>query len=92
MINDPEEKLTVLYSLLEPMNEDLQQAVVRTTNFVSVYNANNISVVKRDIQILSYLFFVGVIVMVALGGFMIRQRQKILRLIWPPRRRGRNRK
>jgi two-component system, NtrC family, sensor kinase len=50
---------------------------VRTTNFVSVYNANNISVVKRDIQILSYLFFVGVIVMVALGGFMIRQRQKI---------------
>ena len=76
-INDPEEKLTVLYSLLEPMNEDLQQAVVRTTNFVSVYNANNISVVKRDIQILSYLFFVGVIVMVALGGFMIRQRQKI---------------
>lgn len=77
VINDPEEKLTVLYSLLEPMNEDLQQAVVRTTNFVSVYNANNISVVKRDIQILSYLFFVGVIVMVALGGFMIRQRQKI---------------
>lgn len=76
-ITDPEEKLSTLYRLLEPLNEPLQQAVVRTTNFVSVYNANNISVVKTDIQVLSYLFFVGVIVMVALGGFMIRQRQKI---------------
>jgi len=62
-ITDPEEKLSALYRLLEPMNESLQQAVVRTTNFVSIYNANNISVVKTDIQILSYLFFVGVIVM-----------------------------
>lgn len=76
-ITDPEEKLSALYRLLEPMNDSLQQAVVRTTNFVSVYNANNISVVKTDIQILSYLFFVGVVVMAVLGTFMIRQRQKI---------------
>jgi len=76
-ITDPEEKLGALYRLLEPMNDSLQQAVVRTTNFVSVYNANNISVVKTDIQILSYLFFVGVIVMAVLATFMIRQRQKI---------------
>lgn len=76
-ITDPEEKLSTLYRLLEPMNDALQQAVVRTTNFVSVYNANNISVVKTDIQSLSYLFFIGVIVMAILGGFMIRQRQKI---------------
>jgi len=76
-ITDPEEKLSALYRLLEPMNDSLQQAVVRTTNFVSVYNANNISVVKTDIQILSYLFFVGVIVMAVLATFMIRQRQKI---------------
>ncbi|WP_246878903.1 ATP-binding protein [Thalassospira sp. ER-Se-21-Dark] len=76
-ITDPEKKLRALYRLLEPMNDSLQQAVVRTTNFVSVYNANNISVVKTDIQILSYLFFVGVIVMAVLGTFMIRQRQKI---------------
>ncbi|BDW97957.1 hypothetical protein MACH10_36420 [Thalassospira tepidiphila] len=76
-ITDPEEKLSALYRLLEPMNDSLQQAVVRTTNFVSIYNANNISVVKTDIQILSYLFFVGVIVMAVLTTFMIRQRQKI---------------
>lgn len=76
-IADPEEKLSTLYRLLEPMNEALQQAVVRTTNFVSVYNANNISVVKTDIQVLSYLFFIGVVVMAVLGSFMIRQRQKI---------------
>ena len=76
-ITQPEEKLSELYRLLEPLDEPLQQAVVRTTNFVSVYNANNISVVKTDIQTLSYLFFVGVIVMAVLGGFMIRQRQKI---------------
>jgi signal transduction histidine kinase len=76
-ITDPEEKLSALYRLLEPMNDSLQQAVVRTTNFVSVYNANNISVVKTDIQILSYLFFVGVVVMAVLATFMIRQRQKI---------------
>lgn len=76
-ITDPEEKLSALYRLLEPMNDSLQQAVVRTTNFVSIYNANNISVVKTDIQILSYLFFVGVIVMAVLATFMIRQRQKI---------------
>ncbi|WP_235285127.1 sensor histidine kinase [Thalassospira sp. HJ] len=76
-ITAPEEKLTELYRLLEPLSDALQQAVVRTTNFVSVYNANNISVVKTDIQMLSYLFFIGVIVMAVLGGFMIRQRQKI---------------
>lgn len=76
-ITDPQAKLTELYGLLKPMDEALQQAVVRTTNFVSVYNANNLSVVKTDIQILSYLFFVGVIVMAVLGTFMIRQRQKI---------------
>ncbi|NIY75190.1 ATP-binding protein [Thalassospira sp. HF15] len=76
-IADPEEKLSTLYRLLEPMNEALQQAVVRTTNFVSVYNANNISVVKTDIQVLSYLFFIGVVVMAVLCSFLIRQRQKI---------------
>ena len=75
--SDPEEKLHVLYRLLEPMSESLQQAVVRTTNFVSVYNANNIAGVKTDIEILSYLFFCGVVVMAILGGFMVRQRQKI---------------
>ena len=76
-VTDPEEKLVKLYQLLEPMSEALQQAVVRTTNFVSVYNASNISAVKTDIQMLSYLFFVGVVVMAVLGAFMIRQRQKI---------------
>lgn len=74
---DSSEKLKALYRLLEPMNESLQQAVVRTTNFVSVYNANNIASVKTDIEILSYLFFCGVVVMAVLGGFMVRQRQKI---------------
>jgi C4-dicarboxylate-specific signal transduction histidine kinase len=76
-LTDPEEKLSALYRLLEPMKEPLQEAVVRTTNFVSAYNANNIAAVKTDIQALSYLFFVGVIVMAALSVFMIRQRQKI---------------
>jgi C4-dicarboxylate-specific signal transduction histidine kinase len=74
---DPQAKLTELYRQLDPMAELLQQAVVRTTNFVSVYNANNISSVKTDIQVLSYLFFTGVVVMAALAGLMIRQRQKI---------------
>ncbi|MBX2832242.1 MAG: ATP-binding protein [Rhodospirillales bacterium] len=72
-----EAKLTELYRLLEPLDDALQQAVVRTTNFVSVYNANNISSLKTDIQSLSYLFFVGVVVMAVLTGFMIRQRQRV---------------
>lgn len=70
-------KLDQLNQLLDPLGEPLQQAVVRTTNFVSVYNANNITSVKNDIQVLSYLFFIGVVVMASLGGFMVRQRQKI---------------
>lgn len=70
-------KLEELYRLLEPMGEPLQQAVVRTTNFVSVYNAENIRSVKRNIEILTYLFFVGVVAIAVLGGFMIRQRQRV---------------
>ncbi|WP_430473807.1 sensor histidine kinase [Thalassospira lucentensis] len=74
---NPQTKLSELYRLLEPMDERLQKAVVRTTNFVSDYNANNISGVKSDIETLSYLFFTGVVVMGLLGGFMIRQRQRV---------------
>ncbi|MEQ9566996.1 MAG: hypothetical protein RLN85_14480, partial [Pseudomonadales bacterium] len=74
---DPQTKLSELYRLLEQMDGPLQEAVVRTTNFVSDYNANNISGVKSDIETLSYLFFTGVVVMGLLGGFMIRQRQRM---------------
>ncbi|WP_417845590.1 sensor histidine kinase [Thalassospira povalilytica] len=74
---DPRSKLQELYRLLEPMGEPLQQAVVRTTNFVSVYNAQNIQTVKRNIEFLTYLFFVGVVAMAVLGAFMIRQRQRV---------------
>ncbi|MDG4718502.1 MULTISPECIES: sensor histidine kinase [Thalassospira] len=75
--NGPRSKLEELYRLLDPMDEPLQQAVVRTTNFVSVYNAENIRTVKWHIELLTYLFFVGVVAMAVLGGFMIRQRQRV---------------
>ncbi|MFC4237553.1 sensor histidine kinase [Thalassospira xianhensis] len=68
--------LNFIHDELEPIDDPLQQAVVRTTNFVSVYNANNIASVKTDIQILSYLFFSGMIVMIGLAVFVIRHRQR----------------
>ena len=61
---------------LVSIDDPLQQAVVRTTNFVSVYNASNIASVKSDIEILSYLFFSGMIVMIGLAIFVIRHRQR----------------
>ncbi|WP_022732824.1 sensor histidine kinase [Thalassospira lucentensis] len=76
VMSEPHERITELARLLEPLGDPLQQAVVRTTNFVSVYNTNNISGVKNDIETLSYLFFFGVFAMGLLGLFMIRQRQR----------------
>lgn len=73
---DAASKLETLYRLLEPMNGPLQQAVVRTTNFISVHNVASIRNVTHDIEFLSYLFFVGVLAMAILGGLMIRQRQR----------------
>ncbi|MCC9621101.1 ATP-binding protein [Thalassospira sp. MA62] len=73
---DPRTQIIQIDRFLGELGDRLQNAVVRTTNFVSVYNTNNISGVKKDIQVLSYLFFSGVLVMATLGFFMIRQRQR----------------
>ncbi|WP_417815728.1 sensor histidine kinase [Thalassospira alkalitolerans] len=70
------ELLYFIHEELEPIDDPLQHAVVRATNFVSVYNAGNIASVKTDIQILSYLFFSGVLVMIGLAIFVIRNRQR----------------
>ncbi|WP_417803476.1 sensor histidine kinase [Thalassospira lucentensis] len=75
-MSDPKAQLITLLGLLDFLDEPLQQAVVRTTNFTSSYNTANISGVRNDIQTLSFLVFVGVFVMGVLGLFMIRQRQR----------------
>jgi|GEM_PF-685725 len=74
--SNPSVVLNFIHDELETIDDPLQQAVVRTTNFVSVYNASNIASVKTDIQILSYLFFSGMIVMIGLAVFVIRHRQR----------------
>ena len=76
VMSEPVELIRELGRLLEPLGDPLQEAVVRTTNFVSVYNTNNISAVKNDIALLTYLFFFGIFAMGFLGLIMIRQRQR----------------
>lgn len=53
VMSEPVELIRELGRLLEPLGDPLQEAVVRTTNFVSVYNTNNISAVKNDIALLT---------------------------------------
>lgn len=75
-IDDPRSMIDEMYQILEPLGDPLQHAIVRTTNFVSLYNATNISRVKLEIQVLSYLFFSGLVVMILLGFFMVQQRKR----------------
>lgn len=75
-MRDPIAQINQLARLLEFLDDPLQQAVVRTTNFTSAYNTTNISGVRNDIKALSFLVFFGVFVMGILGVFMIRQRQR----------------
>ena len=75
-VSNATELVELIREELVSIDDPLQQAVVRTTNFVSVYNASNIASVKSDIEILSYLFFSGMIVMIGLAIFVIRHRQR----------------
>ncbi|MFH1806744.1 MAG: ATP-binding protein [Pseudomonadota bacterium] len=68
--------LRLIYQRLGALDSELQRASVLTTNYVSVYNADNIREVKYDIEILSYLFIIGVVVMVALSAFVVRNRSR----------------
>ena len=76
----PEARIVALIDTqLGGMAEQIQDAAVLTTNYVSVYNSSNIAGVKNDIEELSYLFIFGLVVMIGLLVFLLHNRQRVLR-------------
>lgn len=78
--NGPEEQLvTFIRDTFEPFGDEIQEASVLTTNFVSMYNSGNIAEVRNDIEVLSYVFIAGLVLMICLLLFLIRNHQRAVR-------------
>ena len=74
----PAQVVAYMDRTLDNMSEQIQDVAVLTTNYVSVYNSSNIAGVKSDIEELSYLFIIGLLVMIGLLAILLRSRQRAL--------------